>query len=164
MTIWGTRMGGRFFTMYMIILWCLEPCECTIYSKNNTIKFKIIIYCGPQNKQPDLILHTCKSWCLYGALQTGCMFWKPQPFQWLPWWDGCSQTRIQISIVQTSSGRTGLWVSYWGEPASWRFWDVAPLCIGQLQERRVPGLPTNEYSVPQYWDISCSRLTREEWW
>lgn len=70
---------------------------------------------------------------------------EPPPFRWLPWLDVVLQTKMQISIVQNGSERTSLWVSYWGEPAPQRFWDLGPWCVGWLQERRVPGLPSTDW-------------------
>lgn len=144
---WGTRVGGRFFTKYMIIFWGLEPCECVIYSNNFKVKFKIItVYCGSQNKPSALVLHTFKSWCPCGALQNGCMLQGPPPSQWPPWLAVVLQTRMHICIVQNGSRRPGLWVPFRAEPAPQMFWDLSPLCTGQLQERNVLGGPSTEYS------------------
>lgn len=41
---------------------------------NNKITFEITVYCGPQNKQPGLVLHTYKSECPWRALQPGVCF------------------------------------------------------------------------------------------
>lgn len=113
---------------------------------NNKIKFKITIYCGTQNEQSGL--DTCKSWGPHGALQTGGVFQGPPPLQWVPWLAVVLHTRMHISIIQNDRGRAGLWVSYQGEPASQRFWDLGPLYPGQLHEGRVPGclVLTTQYS------------------
>lgn len=76
---------------------------------NNTIKFKRTIYCGLQNKQPGLILHTCRSRCPCGALQTGRVLRGPEPFRWWPWRDRCSRPECRFPLSRPAGG-TGLWV------------------------------------------------------